>query len=63
MILGLGTDLCENTRIGHLYQKFGHKFLERIFSKEEIEYCCSKRDPIPHLTAPICSKRSFYKST
>ena len=62
MIIGLGTDLCENYRIEKMYKKFGDNFLNRIFSKEEVEYCLSKRNPIPHLTARFALKEAFIKA-
>ncbi len=62
MILGLGTDICENKRIRNLHEKFGDQFLKRIYTKKELAYCMSKRDPIPHLAARFALKEAFIKS-
>jgi holo-[acyl-carrier protein] synthase len=39
MILGIGTDIIEISRIEAAIKKFGSRFLDRIFSEEEQEYC------------------------
>lgn len=35
MILGLGSDICDIRRIEHAMERFGDKFLERIFTETE----------------------------
>ncbi len=39
MILGLGTDLIEVTRIERSLERFGEQFLRRIYTAGEIAYC------------------------
>jgi holo-[acyl-carrier protein] synthase len=39
MILGIGTDLCDSRRIAALMQRFGERFLLRIFTPEERALC------------------------
>ena len=43
MILGIGTDLIEIERIEHSLERFGTRFLERIYTPLEISYCQRKR--------------------
>lgn len=43
MILGVGTDLIEIDRIEHSIEQFGDRFLNRIFTAEEIAYCQLKK--------------------
>ncbi len=62
MIIGIGVDICDNDRIHGLYKKFGPSFLNRIYSKEELEYCLSRKDPVPHLAARFSLKEAFIKS-
>ena len=38
-----GTDIVEVDRIKKDIEKYGTKFLNRIFTKNEIEYCESKK--------------------
>jgi holo-[acyl-carrier protein] synthase len=43
MVLGLGTDLIETRRVGESIDRFGERFLERVFTAGEIAYCQRKR--------------------
>jgi holo-[acyl-carrier protein] synthase len=43
MVLGLGTDLMETRRVQESIDRFGQRFLERIFTPEEIAYCQRKK--------------------
>jgi len=62
MICGIGTDIAEMERIRKAIDKWGRKFLKRIFSDKEIAYCYSKRDPIPHLSARFAAKEATVKA-
>lgn len=37
-------------------------FLERVFTKTEMEYCLSKRNPAPHFAARFCAKEAVFKA-
>ena len=43
MVLGLGTDLIETRRVQESIDRFGERFLERVFTTGEIAYCQRKR--------------------
>src|SRR5271170_374408 len=43
MVLGVGTDLMETKRVQASIDQFGERFLERIFTAEEIAYCLRKK--------------------
>jgi len=42
MKIFLGTDICEISRIAESYEKFGEKFLDKVFTRSEINYCTQK---------------------
>ncbi len=42
MILGTGSDLMEIDRIQHSLDRFGERFLQRVFTAGEVEYCRRK---------------------
>lgn len=42
MILGIGTDLCDIRRIENSIEKYGDRFLNKIFTKAEQDYCEAK---------------------
>ncbi len=43
MILGVGTDLIEIGRMRDSVERFGERFLGRVFTPAEIEYCLGKK--------------------
>src|SRR5215475_13156576 len=43
MVLGLGTDLIEISRIEESIQQFGQRFLDRVYTVGEIAYCQRKK--------------------
>src|SRR5215469_13480403 len=43
MVLGLGTDLIEISRIEESIQQFGQRFLDRVYTAGEIAYCQRKK--------------------
>lgn len=62
MILGIGTDLCENYRVRSLYDRYQQRFLNRVYTDEEIAYCLERKDPVPHLSARYALKEAFIKA-
>ena len=43
MVVGLGTDLIEIARIEESLSRYGERFLRRIYTSGEIDYCMAKR--------------------
>ncbi len=43
LILGIGTDLTEIDRIQRAVARFGDRFLQRVFTAGELQYCRGKR--------------------
>ncbi|MCE9597342.1 MAG: holo-ACP synthase [Spirochaetia bacterium] len=62
MIVGLGTDVVENDRIEDLYNKHGKRFLDRIFTEQEIQYSLSRADPVPYLSSRFAAKEAGIKA-
>jgi holo-[acyl-carrier protein] synthase len=62
MILGVGTDIVEIERMRQAVNRWGEKFLRRIFSEREISYCYSKHDPYLHLSARFAAKEATVKA-
>ncbi|MCX6968042.1 MAG: holo-ACP synthase [Verrucomicrobia bacterium] len=61
-ILGTGIDLVENARIAASIEKFGDRFLHRIFTANEIAYCAPKPNPVPHYAARFAAKEAISKA-
>ena len=58
-----GTDIIEIARIEESINKLGEKFLERVFTKNEIEYCESKNiQKYQHYAARFAAKEAAFKA-
>lgn len=62
MILSVGNDIVENERVAEMYKKHGDRFLKKLFTQVEADYCLSRPDPVPHLSARFCVKEAFVKA-
>jgi holo-[acyl-carrier protein] synthase len=69
MILGVGIDIVNTARIGALFNKFGKKFEEKIFTKNEIasakKFKRTKNNPYPEIkyyAKRFAAKEAFSKA-
>ena len=62
MIVGLGIDVVENARIRESIEKFGARFLNRIFTDGETAYCGKNADPAIHYAARFAAKEAAFKA-
>lgn len=59
---GIGIDILEIQRIRDAYDRYGERFLEKIFTLEEIAYCNEHKDPFPRFAARFCAKEATAKA-
>ncbi len=62
MIRGIGNDIVEIARIRSSCEKYGDRFLKRIFTPEEQRYVESKSNPYPSLAARFAAKEALIKA-
>lgn len=62
IVIGVGIDLVEMSRIGDSLEKFGERFLNRIYLPGEVEYARSHADPTPFLAARFAAKEAVSKA-
>jgi holo-[acyl-carrier protein] synthase len=62
MVLGLGTDLVETRRVQQSIDRFGERFLERIFTAGEIAYCTRKKNAAESFAARFAAKEAGAKA-
>jgi holo-[acyl-carrier protein] synthase len=62
MVLGLGTDLIETRRVQQSMDRFGERFLERIFSAGEIAYCKRKKNAAESFAVRFAAKEAGAKA-
>jgi len=61
-VLDIGVDLVECARIERSIERFGEKFLHRVFTDGEIEYSMSMKFPARHLAARFAAKEAVSKA-
>ena len=63
MKISCGTDIIEIKRIKESIEDLGNKFLERVYTNKEIEYCESKRSQkYQHYAARFAAKEAAFKA-
>jgi holo-[acyl-carrier protein] synthase len=61
-IIAIGIDATEIDRVRDLVERYGDRFLRRVFTDEEIAYCLGHRDPAPSLAARFAAKEAGMKA-
>lgn len=62
MIVGTGIDIAEVFRIQHAIERYGERFLHRIFTAGEIRYCDSKANRMERYAARFAAKEAAMKA-
>ena len=61
-VIGIGVDLVECARIQHSLDRFGERFLHRVFTEGETAYSNSMKFPARHLAARFAAKEAVSKA-
>src|SRR2546430_9147081 len=61
-VVGIGVDLVECARIERSLERFGDRFLHRVFTDGEIKYSMSMKFPARHLAARFAAKEAVSKA-
>ena len=62
MIAGTGIDMAEVPRIRQAIERFGERFLQRVFTAGEIRYCDSKANRFERYAARFAAKEAAMKA-
>jgi len=62
MIVGIGIDIAEVPRIRQSIERFGKRFVERIFTDGEQRYCDSKANRMERYAARFAAKEAAMKA-
>ena len=62
MIVGTGIDIAEVPRIAASIERFGDRFLRRIFTAGEMHYCDSKANRVERYAARFAAKEAAMKA-
>ena len=62
MIVGTGVDIAEVGRIKAAVERFGDRFLKRVFTPAEVRYCMGKVNTAERLAARFAAKEAGMKA-
>jgi len=62
MIVGLGADVVEIRRVRQALKHQGERFIRRVFTAAEQEFCEARRDPAPHYAVRFAAKEALFKA-
>ncbi len=62
MIYGVGIDMVEISRIEKASNRWGERFLSRVFTESEIEYCSNMARPAGRFALRFAAKEAFSKA-
>jgi holo-[acyl-carrier protein] synthase len=61
-IIGLGMDATDIDRIATAIERYGERFLLRIFTEGEVAYCTRRRVPAIHFAGRFAAKEAAMKA-
>lgn len=62
MVVGLGVDIAEVPRIRAAVERYGDRFLNRVFTEGEIRYCRTKANLYERFAARFAAKEAAMKA-
>ncbi len=61
-IIGLGFDATDIKRVAETIDRYGDRFLRRIFTDGEVAYCTRRREPAIHFAGRFAAKEAAMKA-
>lgn len=61
-IIGLGLDATDIPRIAATLERYGERFMRRVFTDGEIAYCTRRREPAIHFAGRFAAKEAAMKA-
>jgi holo-[acyl-carrier protein] synthase len=61
-VRGIGVDVVKVERLLGALERFGERFEKRLYTDDELAYCRSHKDPLPHLAARFAAKEAAFKA-
>ncbi len=62
MIYGIGIDMVKIDRMKGAVERWGDRFLHRVFTENEIAYSYEKKEPFLSLSVRFAAKEAFIKA-
>ena len=61
-VIAIGVDIESIERVGQLLERYGPRFVERVFTAGEAAYSLRRRHPAQHLAARFAAKEAAMKA-
>ena len=61
-IVGIGADITECLRIARLIERHGERFMDRVYTADEVRYCQGRRQSTQHFAARWAAKEAVLKA-
>ncbi|MDR2754809.1 MAG: holo-ACP synthase [Planctomycetaceae bacterium] len=61
-IIGIGTDIIECERVERMVRRHGSHFVDRVFTKREVQYCTDRKSSDQHFAGRWAAKESVLKA-
>jgi holo-[acyl-carrier protein] synthase len=61
-IVGLGIDATDIPRIAATIERYGNRFVHRIFTDGEVAYCTRRKEPAIHFAGRFAAKEAAMKA-
>ena len=62
MVIGIGVDIIEPSRIRGILERHGERFLKRLYTEGEIAYCQGRKREVEHLAVRFAAKEAAGKA-
>jgi len=62
MIVGIGVDIVEIRRLRQALARQGERFMHRVYTPEEQDFCRRRQDPAPFLAVRFAAKEALFKA-
>ncbi len=62
MVIGIGIDIIEIERIKKSVDEYGDRYLQKVYTPDELKYCLAKKNKYQHLAARFAAKEAIYKA-
>jgi holo-[acyl-carrier protein] synthase len=61
-VIGIGLDVVDIPRFAGVYERFGEKFLRRVFTDAERVYCGKRTEPLNCYAGRFAAKEAVFKA-
>ena len=62
MIIGIGIDIIEPSRVERILERHGERFMKRLYTEGEIAYCKGRKREIEHFAVRFAAKEAAGKA-